>query len=54
MLDGEDFSRFSEVEHVEDNGFAATVLATMDSANHLYKRFSLMEGMYIAVLADDG
>ena len=54
MLDGEDLTGFGEVEHVEDDGLGASVLASMDRADDLYQRFALMERALIAVLADDG
>ena len=54
MLDGEFLSGFGEVEHIEDDGFGTTVLAAMDRADYLDQGFALMEGTFVAILADDG
>ena len=54
MLDGEDLAWEGEVEHVENNGFGTTVLATMDRVDDFDQRLAFMESTLITVLADDG
>lgn len=54
MLDSEYLPWFSEVEHIEDDGFGAAVLATVDRTDYLDQRFAFMERAFVAVLADDG
>ncbi len=43
-----------EVEHVEDNGLVASVLAMVDGAYHLHDGLALMHYLLITVLVDDG
>ena len=54
MLDGNFLTGRGEIEHVEDDGLAAAVLAAMDSANDLNQGFTFVEGFLRAILADDG
>ena len=54
MLDGNFLTGRGEIEHVEDDGLAAAVLAAMDSANDLDQGFTFVEGFLRAILADDG
>lgn len=53
MLDSEYLPGFSEVEHIEDDGFITAVLASMDRTNDLDQRFAFMERTFLAVLADN-
>ena len=43
-----------EVEHVENDGFIATILTMMDRVHHLDNRFTLMHNLLLAILTDDG
>ena len=43
-----------EVEHVEDDGLRASVLAVVDGAYHLYDGLALMHHLRLSVLSDDG
>ena len=43
-----------EIEHVEDNGLRATVLAVVDSIHHLHDDFALIYSLFLAVEADNG
>lgn len=54
MLDGYLFARCGEIEHVEDDGFGASVLAAMDGSDDFYQRFAFMKCLLSAVLTDDG
>ena len=54
MLDGENLTGFGEVEHIEDDGLGAAVLAPMDRAYYFYQSLALMERTFVAVSADDG
>ena len=53
MLDGECLARFGEVEHIKDDGFGASILATMDRAYYLDQGLAFVERALLAVLADD-
>ena len=53
MLNGNGLTGFGNVEHVQDDLFVASVLATMDGAHHFNDSFALMEGALVAVLAND-
>ena len=54
MLDGYFGSGRGKVEHIENDGFGASVLASMDSANHFNQSFAFMEGFFCSILANDG
>ena len=54
MLDGYFCSGRGKVEHIENDGFGASVLASMDSANHFNQSFAFMEGFFCSILANDG
>ena len=54
MLDSYFCSGRREVEHIENDGFGAAVLAPMDSADDFNKSFAFMEGFLCSILANDG
>ena len=54
MLNSDGLSRCGDVEHVEDDGLVASVLATVDSADNLYDGLTFTEGVFGSVLADNG
>ena len=54
MLDGNLLPGRREVEHIEDDGLVATVLAAMNSTDDLNQRFAFAESLLRTVLADDG
>ena len=54
MLDGDGLSGRGDVEHVEDDGFVASVLTAVDSADNLYDGLAFMEGSFCTVLANNG
>ena len=54
MLHGEGQVLLREVEHVEDDGLRAAILAVVDGVHHLDDGLALMHGLLLAVLADDG
>ena len=54
LLDGYFCSGRGEVEHIENDGFRTSVLASMDSADHFNQRFAFMEGFFCSILANDG
>ena len=54
MLHGEGQVLLREVEHVEDDGLRAAVLAVVDGVHHLDDGLALMHHLLLAVLADDG
>ena len=53
VLDGDVFPGLGEIEHVQDDGLGAAVLATMDFVNHFHQRLALAERAFCAVQADD-
>ena len=54
VLDSYFCSGRREVEHIENDGFGAAVLAPMDSADDFNKSFAFMEGFLCSILANDG
>ena len=54
VLNGDCLAGGGEVEHVEDDGRLASVLAAMNGADHLDQSFSLTESAFFSVDADDG
>lgn len=53
MLDCYLYSGGRDVEHIEDNGLRATILATMDGADYFDQRFTLVEGALRTILTDN-
>ena len=54
MLHGERQVFLREVEHVENDGLRAAVLAVVDGVYHLDDGLTLMHRFLLAVLTDDG
>ena len=54
LLHGQRQVLLREVEHVEDDGFGAAVLAMVNVAYHLDNGSALMHHLLQTVLADDG
>ena len=54
MLHGQRQTLLRKVEHVEDNGLGASVLAMMDSVYHFHDNFALSHHFLLAVKADNG
>ncbi len=54
MWHGQGLSFLREVEHVEDNGLLAAVLAVVDGADHLDDGFALVDDFLGTVDSDDG
>ena len=54
MLDGYLCSGFREVEHIENDGFGTSVLASMDSADHFDYSIAFVESFLCSILANDG
>ena len=54
MLDCQRQTFLRKVEHVEDDGLRATVLAVVDGVHHLDHGLALVNGLLLAVLSDDG
>ena len=54
MLHGQGQTLLREIEHVEDDGLRAAVLAVVDGVHHLDDGLALMHYFFLAVLPDDG
>ena len=54
MLHGQGQVFLREVEHIEDDGFRASVLAVVDGIDHLYDSLTLVDYFLLAILSDDG
>ena len=54
MLHGQGQTLLREVEHVEDDGLRAAVLAVVDGVHHLHDHLALVYRILPAVLSDDG
>ena len=54
MLHGQRQVLLREVEHIENDGLRASVLAVVDGVHHLDDGLALMHSFLFAVLSDDG